>query len=159
VYDARMLVNLAAPRQGEVFLDPFAGIGGIVREAAAGGCGITLSTDIDPALRHGLRAMSGNRHAVADASRLPFGNATVDAVATEPPYHAEATAAVHGALREMRRVLRPGGRLAVLCAASQADGLRAEAAAAGGLEGFLDAPVNRKGLDVVVLAWRKAGGP
>ncbi len=60
------------------------------------------------------------------------------------------------ALREMYRVLKTGGRLAILCATGQADGLRKEGESLG-LSWYLDWPVNRKGLDVVVLAGEKEG--
>ena len=58
------------------------------------------------------------------------------------------------ALEELHRLLRPGGAAAVLCAAWQAAGLRATAAGLG-WEVALDCPVDRKGLEVVALAWRR----
>jgi ubiquinone/menaquinone biosynthesis C-methylase UbiE len=58
------------------------------------------------------------------------------------------------ALKEMYRVLQGGGRLAMLCAAWQADILRDQAGALG-LRSYLDSLINRKGTDVVVLAWVK----
>src|SRR5215469_10022933 len=153
VCDARMLVNLVAAGPGTSLLDPFAGIGGIVMEALASGCKVT-SADCDPTLQAGL-AHLGAQHIVADARRLPWTAETFDAIATEPPYHEEAKPVVTEALREMYRVLKVGGRLAILCAAGQADGLRREADLLE-LKWYLDSPVNRKGLDVVVLAGQKA---
>jgi hypothetical protein len=50
--------------------------------------------------------------------------------------------------------LRPGGATAWLCADWQAAGLRA-AAAALGLRAVLDCPVDRRGVEVVALAWRR----
>jgi hypothetical protein len=50
--------------------------------------------------------------------------------------------------------LRPCGRVAILAAAGQADGLR-RAAAGLGLAPLLDAAIDRKGLPVVALAWQK----
>jgi len=154
VCDARLLVNLALPPGGTRLLDPFAGAGGVVREAMAAGCRVA-SVDVDPMLRHGLAGL-GARHCVADAARLPFGAARFDAVATEPPYHPEALPAVLGGLREIARVLRPGGRAAMLCAAAQARPLRREAEGLG-LVLFLDVPIDRKGLGVALLVWRRAG--
>jgi SAM-dependent methyltransferase len=154
VCDARLLVNLVGPPTGGALLDPFAGVGGIVIEALAAGWPVA-STDRDRVLRHGLAGL-GARHVVADARRLPFDAGCFDAVATEPPYDAGAGELVVGALREMARVLRGGGRLAVLCAARQAEGLRREGAALG-LTPFLDAPIDRKGLAVAALAWHKGG--
>jgi SAM-dependent methyltransferase len=155
VCDARLLVNLVTLGDGALFLDPFAGAGGIVHEATAARCRV-VTTDLDPILRHGLRHL-GACHAVANAARLPFGDARFDAIATEPPYHPEADADVYTALHEMARVLKPGGRIAVLCVPRQAERLRREAVALG-LCPCLDTPIQRKGLDVVALAWKKSYG-
>jgi hypothetical protein len=152
VYDAKMLVNIAFDPGLGVLLDPFAGAGGIVAAAIASGWQ-AVSGDVDPALRHGLLAM-GAEHHVCDARALPLASESVDAVATEPPYADEAAGMLSAALDEMHRVLKPGGMLAMLCAAWQAEALRDRASALG-LRSYLDAAVNRKGLDVVVLAWEK----
>jgi len=153
VCDARMLVNLVTTGPGTWLLDPFAGIGGIVIEALASGCKVT-SADCDPALQAGLTHLGAQR-VVADARHLPCGAETFDAIATEPPYHEEAKPMLIEALHEMYRVLKVGGRLAILCAAGQADGLRREADLLD-LKWYLDSPINRKGLDVLVLAGQKA---
>jgi SAM-dependent methyltransferase len=152
VYDARLLVNLAGIPDDGVLLDPFAGIGGILIEARASGWSV-VSCDIDPELRHGLAAL-GDTHYVADACEVPLDPASVDAIATEPPYDATTAGVLKPALSELHRVLKSGGHLAMLCAAWQAEPLR-EYAAVLGLHPFLDAPINRKGTDVVVLAWLK----
>ena len=152
VYDARLLVNLVTAGAGTLLLDPFAGIGGIVIEALASGCLVT-SADWDPALQAGLVQL-GASHYIADARCLPFATETFDAIATEPPYHKEAQPMVVEALREMYRILKEGGRLAMLCAAGQEDSLRQEGMLLG-MSWYLDSPINRKGLDVVVLVGRK----
>ena len=113
-----------------------------------------MSCDSDPALRYGL-AQTGAWHCVADARCLPLRSATVTAIATEPPYDQQAATTVTSGLAEMHRVLAAGGRLAMLCAAWQADGLH-HVATALGLIPYLDAPLDRKGLAVTVLAWQKA---
>lgn len=154
VCDARMLVNLVAAAPGTSLLDPFAGIGGIVIEALANGCKVT-SADCDPTLQAGLTHLRA-QHAIADARRLPWAAETFDAIATEPPYHEEAKPMLIEALREMYRVLKTSGRLAILCAAGQAGDLRHEGMSLG-LRWYLDWPVNRKGIDVVVLAGEKEG--
>lgn len=152
--DARLLVNLVTPRLGErvTFLDPFAGIGGLLLEARAHGW-MTLSGDVDARLRLGLYEF-GAAHTVFDASRLPLADESLDAAATEPPYAEEAGEAVNAAVRELARGLKPGARLALLAAAHQAESLRATAAAQP-LRSLLDAPINRKGAECVVLAWEK----
>ncbi len=152
VLDARLLVNLVAAELGSLFLDPFAGVGGLVIEALASHYEV-VSADWDPVLQHGLSDL-GARHVVVDARHLPFPDETFDAIATEPPYHEDAAPLVVEALPELYRVLKRGRRLAMLCAASQADALRQQAALSG-LRVVLDAPVDRKGSDVVVLVWVK----
>lgn len=152
VSDARLLVNLVHRAPRSVFLDPFAGVGGIILEALASSYRV-LSVDSDPALRYGLTEL-GARHSVAEAQHLPFGAETIEAIATEPPYDPQAEVAVVDSLAEMQRVLKKEGRLAMLCAAWQAPGLRQKAEALQ-LEAYLDSPINRKGTDCVVLAWQK----
>jgi hypothetical protein len=154
VCDARLLVNLVAPAGPGWLLDPFAGVGGVALEALAAGWR-TVTADRDPALRHGLGRLGG-AHLVADARRLPLRAGVLDAVATEPPYDRQAGPLAGQALAEAHRLLRPGGATAWLCAAWQAAGLRASADALG-LRVALDTPVDRKGLEVVALAWRKPG--
>jgi tRNA (guanine10-N2)-dimethyltransferase len=155
-----MLVNLVSTGRGATLLDPFAGAGGVVLEALASGHRV-LSCDIDAALRRGLRALgaahpsTGSGQAVvADARRLPFAANSIDAAATEPPYEPEADEAVLAALGELARVVRPGGRIALLCAQQQAAGLR-ERAESLGLRAFHDAPIDRKGTPCAVLGWQK----
>ena len=81
-------------------------------------------------------------------------NLTVDAIATEPPYDIKAEKMVKNSLIEMARVLKIDARLAIFCAAWQAGGLR-KLSQSLSLVPYLDSPVNRKGTDCVVLAWRK----
>jgi SAM-dependent methyltransferase len=152
VCDARLLVNLAATGPPGLLLDPFAGVGGIALEARAAGWRV-LTADLDPGLRHGLGRL-GATHLVADARALPLRDGSVDAVATEPPYDRQAAPPLDQVLAELARLLRPGATLAMLAAGWQAPRLRA-AAAALGLAARLDCPVDRKGLEVVALAWRR----
>jgi SAM-dependent methyltransferase len=152
-YDARMLANLVRPPAGNgLFLDPFAGAGGIVLEAIRNGYQV-YSIDSDPFLVHGL-AHLGAQHCLADARRLPFGDAMLDAIATEPPYDPIAEQTIAAALQEMTRVLKVGACLAIFAAAWQAEILHATGRSLP-LSLYLDSPVNRKGTDCIVLAWEK----
>jgi hypothetical protein len=154
VPDARMLVNLTGPPCG-MLLDPFGGAGSIALEAAAAGWTV-VTADLDPVLRFGLAALA-RLHLVADARRLPLRSGSVHAVATEPPYDPQAGALLLEALPELARTLREGGRLALLVTPGLA-ALARRASAAAGLVPALDTPVDRKGLDVVALSWRRASG-
>ena len=150
--DARLIVNLVWQPRPEVLLDPFAGAGGIVTQARSAGWS-TISVDRDRTLRFGLHELS-THHVVADAGRLPLADASVDAIATEPPYHQSATKIVEAAIAESVRVLRAGGRGAMMVAAAQAAALRATLAHAG-LDVDVDSPVDRKGTAVHCFAWTR----
>ena len=153
VVDARLLVNLVAcPAHGRL-LDPFAGAGGVLVQARAVGWK-TLSIDFDATLRFGLAELS-DLHSVGDARALPFRSGSVDAVATEPPYHKRALSLVATSVAEIARVLRPGGRAAMLAGAAQADTVRKAGELAGLAEEF-DTPINRKGTDVHCFCWRRS---
>jgi Methyltransferase domain len=150
VVDARLLVNLVASFSRGRLLDPFAGAGGIVVEARASGWTVA-SVDVDPALRHGLAELA-DEHTVGDARSLPFPTASVDAVATEPPYHPSALETVVASIPEIARVLRPGARAAMLAGAAHREAI-ASAAAAAGLRLELETAIDRKGTDVAAFAW------
>ncbi|MFC1857252.1 TRM11 family SAM-dependent methyltransferase [Thermodesulfobacteriota bacterium] len=152
VEDSRLLVNVVfSPNLGRL-LDPFAGVGGIVIEAKKAGWE-TWSIDIDPSLRHGLAKLS-DHHLVASSNKLPLDNAVIDAIATEPPYHSGACEVVTKAVSELHRVLKPGGRIAILAAKKQAKMLQ-KAADPVGFDLNISTPINRKGTDVVCLCWKR----
>jgi hypothetical protein len=113
----------------------------------------TVSLDSDPVVSVGLGAIA-DLHCVGDARRLPLAEGSVGAVATEPPYDGEAANPLRESFPELVRVLKPGGRLAILGAGWQAEGLR-EAGAQTELQVILESPINRKGLDVFIFVWRK----
>jgi len=147
-----MLVNLVHSARGNTFLDPFAGVGGVVLEALESGYRV-VSCDRDRALGYGLSEMS-DIHCVADATRLPFASRTISGISTEPPYHPEADAAVIGSLSEMHRVLKVGARVSILCASRQAGDIRRGADGLG-LTPRLDSPIDRKNLACVVMVLEK----
>ncbi len=152
VADARLLVNLVAAPLGGRLLDPFAGAGGVTIEARAAGWR-TYSGDIDVTLRYGLAELA-DAHMVADAAALPFAPGSVDAVATEPPYYPTALAVVLTSVAEIARVLRPGGRAALLVGADQAEAVRLAGEQAG-LTPELDTAIDRKGTRVACMCWTR----
>jgi tRNA (guanine10-N2)-dimethyltransferase len=86
---ARVMVNLAQPKRGDLVLDPFCGTGGMLVEAGLIGCRV-VGFDAKPhMLRGGLKNL---RHyginleglVIADARYPPVTK--VDCIATDPPY-------------------------------------------------------------------------
>lgn len=150
VEDARLLVNLVSKPGGGRLLDPFAGVGGVLVEARRSGW-TTWSLDLDRTLRYGLAELA-DLHVVGNAAALPFATSSVDAVATEPPYHPSALKVVCASLAEIARVLRAGGRAALLVGAAQAPAVR-EAGKLVGLTVELDTAINRKGTEVTCFCW------
>jgi len=86
---ARVMVNLAQPRMGDLVLDPFCGAAGILVEAGLIGCRV-VGFDAKPhMLRGGLKnilhyGIKPEGVAVADARYPPV--AKVDCIVTDPPY-------------------------------------------------------------------------
>ncbi len=91
---ARCMVNLARTPRGGAFLDPFAGVGGILLEAGLIGAKVT-GIDIDREMVEGARrnleasGITDFQLMVGDARKLPA--LEVDAVATDPPFGRQAT--------------------------------------------------------------------
>jgi tRNA (guanine10-N2)-dimethyltransferase len=86
---ARVMVNLAQPRMGDLVLDPFCGAAGILVEAGLIGCRV-LGFDAKPhMLRGGLKnllhyGIKPEGVAIADARYPPVSKA--DCIVTDPPY-------------------------------------------------------------------------
>ncbi len=119
---ARTLVNIAGVRSGDTVLDPFCGTGGILIEAELVGAR-ALGSDFDPMMIGGSRLNAPESELLlADATRLPLDDRSVDAVVTDFPYGQSVCirkpdtmdALYAGALDEIRRVLRPGRRAVVV---------------------------------------------
>jgi ubiquinone/menaquinone biosynthesis C-methylase UbiE len=108
-----------APRPGQTLLELAAGAGdtGFAAAAIVGGSGRLISTDFSPAMvevarRRGVELGVDNvEYGVVDAERIELDADSVDAVVCRYGYMLMADPAA--ALAERRRVLRPGGRLAL----------------------------------------------
>ena len=110
------IVDRATIVSGERVLDVGAGTGLLALHAAQRGARVT-ALDISAAMCRRLEVIASERHleleaiVQASASELPFGRAAFDAVISNYCLHELDDAGKREALREIRRVLRPGGRL------------------------------------------------
>src|SRR5262249_45719532 len=109
-----VIADLAAIKSGDKVLDVACGTGVLACAAAdrVGPAGKVTGLDANPDMLGGARRKRG----IIDwqdgrAEALPFADATFDAVASQ--FGIMFFNDRPGALREMMRVLRPGGRLAV----------------------------------------------
>ncbi len=138
---AAAMVMLTHPAPNDVFLDPMAGAGTLLLErAAAGPFAALYGGDNNPAaitaMQTNLRGIGGQIDVRRwDARRLPLPDASVDKVAVNLPFGTQIGEAselddlYRDVLRQIARVLRPGGRLVTLVADQQLlDRARAQAA-------------------------------
>ena len=86
---------------GERILDVGCGTGALQKQLGDGVVGVDLS--------EGMLGHAGGARAAADVTRLPFADHTFDVVASISSLHYWGDPV--GALKEIRRVLRPSGRL------------------------------------------------
>jgi ubiquinone/menaquinone biosynthesis C-methylase UbiE len=115
----RWLLRELGPRPGDTVLELAAGVGDTGFEAGAtlGEGGRLISTDFSPAMVEAARRRGYERGAenveyrVMDAERIELDGDSVDGVLCRFGYMLMADQAA--ALAETRRVLRPGGRLAL----------------------------------------------
>jgi SAM-dependent methyltransferase len=111
------LIGELAPRAGDTVLELGASVGDTGFEAAAGPAGRLISSDfsqemVDVARRRGAELGLRNvDYRVIDAERIELDADSVDGVLCQSTYMLVADPAA--ALAETRRVLRPGGRLAL----------------------------------------------
>lgn len=124
------LVELSGLRDGDILLDPCCGVATVPIEAQlARPRSITIGSDIDAAV---LSQATGNAQAAglavplihADACRLPLQDSSVTVVATDLPWGHQTHFAFCGEksswaalLRELSRVLIPGGMMSLLAEA------------------------------------------
>ncbi len=107
----RAVVNAVAPRPVERILDLAAGTGTSSAPLAARGAAVVPCDFSLGMLRVGRRREPALAFVAGDAMRLPFADATFDAVTIS--FGLRNTVDPEGALAEMARVTRPGGRLVV----------------------------------------------
>jgi demethylmenaquinone methyltransferase/2-methoxy-6-polyprenyl-1,4-benzoquinol methylase len=116
----RLAVQAAAPPPDGVALDVGAGTGKVALALSRHmPRGQVIASDFsEPMLRQGKQTLEASpagrriRWVVADALRLPFGDASVDCVTTAFTVR-NLTSAIDG-FQEMARVTRPGGRVVCL---------------------------------------------
>jgi SAM-dependent methyltransferase len=112
------LVGLAAPRPGERVVDVACGTGVVARIAAplVGARGTVAGVDINPGMLAVARSLTSPGEPIewheAPAERLPLQDGAADLVVCQLGLMFMADK--RAALAEMRRVLAPGGRLALL---------------------------------------------
>ncbi|CAO3423554.1 methyltransferase domain-containing protein [Azospirillum endophyticum] len=116
----RPLLDAAGLKEGHRLLDLASGAGEPALSAArrAGTDGLVIGSDIVPGMMAGAvrraRGVQGPApaFAAADMTALPFADATFDGVTCR--FGIMFVPAADAALREVRRVLRPGGRAAFM---------------------------------------------
>jgi len=112
---ANDLIEIAAIRPGERVLDVACGTGIMARLAsqAVGAAGIVAGLDINPGMLAVARSMTPPGTTIdwheSGAETMPLADASFDAVLCQMGL--QFMADKHAALREMRRVSTPGGRL------------------------------------------------
>lgn len=121
---AHILCRLSNPRPSDVFLDPFAGYGGIVKARLATPAAEVVAGDISPSpsLQNVLKGAANARSIKMDALNMQsIQSRSVDAIVCDPPWGAHKplpdAAQFYGRFAsEARRVLKKGGRLVMLTA-------------------------------------------
>ncbi len=116
----RKAVRLAAPLQGASVLDVACGTGDLTMAFVRGGAAHVIGLDFTPAMLDHARvkaARAGGKAAdvqyiQGDAQQLPYAEESFDVVSIA--FGIRNVADPQKAMREFRRVLRPGGRVVIL---------------------------------------------
>ena len=134
---ARCMVNLSHAKEGELFLDPFCGVGGILIEACLVGSQVVGMDALTRMLRGAGRNLAHFGFAPlglvrGDARNLPVSR--VDAIATDPPYGTGASTLksttreiLKDFLPQARNVLKTGNRAVIASPAGTGASHMAEA--------------------------------
>jgi len=109
----RAAVRAADPRPGTLILDVGSGTGELTAALARGGA-IAVGVDASAAMvsAAGAKALPRTRFVRGSAFRLPFASGTFDAATSA--FVLRNLLDLPGAFAELARVLRPGGRLALV---------------------------------------------
>lgn len=107
----RRLVERAAPREGDLYLDVATGTGLVARELRRRNCQV-IGVDLTAGMLAAADRTDGIRFVQGRAERLPFPDASFDGLTFTYllRYVDDPTAT----MRELARVVRPGGRIAML---------------------------------------------
>ena len=108
----RIVADTLAVRTGDLVLDLAAGTGASAVSLQAHGAGVVACDFSEGMLTVGRRRHPTVTFVAGDALRLPFRDASFSAVTIS--FGLRNVADVDGALAELARVTRPGGRIAVL---------------------------------------------
>jgi tRNA (guanine10-N2)-dimethyltransferase len=111
---ARCMVNLAHAKSGELVLDPFAGTGSVMVEAALIGCrvlGLDVQRKMLTGCRENLKHFEVEPEAllVADSRKLPLTR--IEHIVTDPPYGRSATTMKSTTKRIVTDLLQSASRL------------------------------------------------
>ena len=108
----RRLAAQSVVRKGDRVLDAACGTGDLAIADAKAGAGKVTGLDFSEAMLARARRKADLEWVQGDLLALPFADSTFDAATVG--FGARNVADLELALRELRRVLRPGGRLAIL---------------------------------------------